>query len=253
MRIFVFHEFHNSSRNTDAYDTISSHRGAVFVPFYMSKTAVDAEGRRFVVVVQVAPYDVVSVHATNRGSAGPGIEVAKNATDDVEPLQSLAGVLVATMVKTAEPRLDIVNHRGREGLAMLSAYEARQAALARRSGDRPVRLPFVPAAPRRVAGVTAALHELIAHPGASRPIAVAERAFVPQQSPARSATSAIETPARRADPPVLFTAASAMPRLIGPIRLARRPGSPPPVVDVPRLVAPIQPAVRPTRRGGGAS
>ena len=79
MRTFVFHEFHNSSRNTDAYDTISSHRSAMFVPFYMSKQATDARGRRFVIVVQVAPYDVVSIHATNHGSAGPGIEVAKNA------------------------------------------------------------------------------------------------------------------------------------------------------------------------------
>ena len=42
-----------------------------------------------VVVVQVAPYNVQSIHASNYGSAGPGMEVAKNATDDVDDLLSL--------------------------------------------------------------------------------------------------------------------------------------------------------------------
>src|SRR5262245_32213203 len=37
LRYFVFHEFHNSTRNTDPFDTISSHSGSVFVPLYMSK------------------------------------------------------------------------------------------------------------------------------------------------------------------------------------------------------------------------
>jgi hypothetical protein len=95
MKYFVFHEFQNSSRNTDLYDTISSHKDSVFVPLYMSKPATDAKGRRFVIVLQVAPYDVLSIHATNWGSAGPGMEVAKNASDPVEPLQNLAGILVA--------------------------------------------------------------------------------------------------------------------------------------------------------------
>ena len=44
----------------------------------MSKQWTDARGRRFVIVVQVAPHDVVSFHATDKGSAGPGMEVAKN-------------------------------------------------------------------------------------------------------------------------------------------------------------------------------
>ena len=58
MRVFVFHEFHNATRNTDVYDTISSHRGRVFTPFYLSKPRQDADGKHFVVLVQVAPYDV---------------------------------------------------------------------------------------------------------------------------------------------------------------------------------------------------
>src|SRR5690606_36467252 len=116
---FVFHEFHNSSRNTDPYDTISSHRGRVFVPFYMSKVGVDDHGRRYVAIIQVAPYDVVSVHATNYGSAGPGVEVAKNMSDDLQPLQARAGIVLARIVKRAAPLLRVVNHRGREGLSML--------------------------------------------------------------------------------------------------------------------------------------
>ncbi len=112
MKYFVFHEFHNSSRNVDPFDTISSHNSHVFVPLYMSKQRTDAKGRRFVTVVQVAPYDVVSTHATNMDSAGPGMEVAKNASDDLEPLQSLAGILIATLIKSAAPQLEVVNHHG---------------------------------------------------------------------------------------------------------------------------------------------
>ena len=53
--------------------------------------------------------DVVSFHATDKGSAGPGMEVAKNYTDALEPLQGLAGILVATILKTAAPHLEVVN------------------------------------------------------------------------------------------------------------------------------------------------
>ena len=69
MSYFVFHEFHNSTRNTDTYDTISSHSGSVFVPLYMSKQGTDAKGRRFVIVVQVAPYDVVQHSCLQHGAA----------------------------------------------------------------------------------------------------------------------------------------------------------------------------------------
>lgn len=164
MRYFVFHEFHNSSYNTDPYDTISSHKGAVFVPFYMTKQAVDARGRRFVIVVQVAPHDVVSIHATNMGSAGPGIEVAKNYSDVLEPLQAQAGILVATIVKAAVPRLEVVNHRGAEGRPMLDAYEDRLARLKGRAGP-PVQLPFTPALPQRVAAATGSLTDLLRNIG----------------------------------------------------------------------------------------
>lgn len=198
MKYFVFHEFHNSSRNTDPYDTISSHKSSVFVPLYMSKPATDAKGRRFVVVVQVAPYDVVSIHAVNHGSAGPGVEVANNKSDAIEPLQAFAGILVATMVKTAAPHLKVVNHRDAEGLPMLNAYARRLATVRSRTGARPIVLPFVPAPAQRVATVTGRLQDLIEHHGTS-PIA----------------EPTIETAAQAAALPV--------PTLIGPIRPAVRP------------------------------
>lgn len=181
MRYFVYHEFHNSSRNTDTYDTISSHSSSVFVPFYMSKEATDAEGRRFVVIVQVAPYDVVSAHATNFGSAGPGIEVAKNVSDTLEPLQAKAGVLIGTMIKTAAPHLRVVNHRGTEGAPMLKAYEQRLAGLRAGTGAA-VKLPFVAAETQRLQSVSARLDDLILKRGASPRIPVAERALVRKAS-----------------------------------------------------------------------
>jgi hypothetical protein len=179
MRYFVFHEFHNGTRNIDPYDTISSHSGSVFVPFYMSKQGTDARGRRFVIVVQVAPYDVVSVHASNMGSNGPGIEVAKNVSDALEPLQGTAGILIASICKVAAPHLKVVNHRGSEGLPMLRAYETRLSAARSRSATPTLLLPFVPAPAQRVAAATARLDQLIVRRGASPPITMAERTFLP--------------------------------------------------------------------------
>jgi hypothetical protein len=176
MRYFVFHEFHNSTHNLDPYDTISSHSGGVFVPLYMSKTATDAEGRRFVLVLQVAPYDVVSIHASNKGSAGPGMEVAKNPPDALEPLQGLAGILVATLIKAAAPHLQVVNHQDGEGLAMLGAYQRRLAVLRARPGTAAVALPFVPAPEQRVALATGRLEDLLAPRAAPPGIPLAERA-----------------------------------------------------------------------------
>jgi hypothetical protein len=215
MRYFVFHEFHNSSHNTDTFDTISSHSGRVFVPFYLSKSGVDARGRRYATIVQVAPYNVVSVHATNYGSAGPGVEVAKNMSDDLEALQLRAGIVLAAMVKRAAPHLRVVNHRGREGLAMLDGYEARLAALRRGRAQGPVVLPFYAAQPAHIAAVRAELTDLILAPGKSRRLAVAERAFVPPRD-------RIEAPAEAA------------PTLVGPVRAATRPA------HAPRLVEPVQ-------------
>ncbi len=212
MRYFVFHEFHNSSRNTDPYDTISSHSGEVFVPFYMSKQGRDARGRRFVVIVQVAPYDVVSVHATNYGSAGPGVEVAANTTDEIEPLQARAGLVLAAMIQRAAPHLRVVNHRGNEGLAMLEAHDARMAAVRSRRTMSALTLPFVPATGERIASVGARLADIIARPGSSPSIAIADRRFVPPRA-------SIAEPAGQ-----LMTAeAGEVPRLVGPIQLARRP------------------------------
>ena len=192
MRVFVYHEFHNSSRNTDTNDTISSHSSSVFVPLYMSKQGTDAFGRHFVAVVQVAPYDVVSIHATNHGSAGPGMEVAKNVTDALEPLQAQAGVLIGTIIKSAAPHLRVVNHRGAEGQPMLRAYEAQLAGLRARSGAPALPLPFVPAPAQRVAAETAKLDDLILRRGASPRIPVAERGFLPK--PEKSAALATGEP-----------------------------------------------------------
>ena len=167
MKYFVFHEFQNSTHNTDPYDTISAHKFSVFVPFYMGKRRVDARGNRFVVIVQVSPYDVRSIHASNKGNAGPGIEVAKNTAGKLEPLQGAAGILIATMVKKRLPKLRVVNHRGNEGRPMLRAYKKRLALLKRRPSAPTVRLPFVPAKPMSMALVSGRLGELIARPGNS--------------------------------------------------------------------------------------
>lgn len=205
MRVFVYHEFHNGSRNTDTPDTISSHSGSVYVPFYMSKQGTDAQGRHFVAIVQVAPYDVVSIHATNHGSAGPGIEVAKNVNDSLEPLQAQAGVVIGTIIKAAAPHVRVVNHRGTEGQPMLSAYERQVSAARARPGSASVTLPFAPAPAQRVAAVTASLDDLILARGASPRIPVAERAITGPQL-VRTTTLATREPVlieppKRATPP----------------------------------------------------
>lgn len=219
MRYFVFHEFHNSSRNTDLYDTISSHSGSVFVPFYMSKAATDAKGRRFVIVMQVAPYDVVSIHATNRGSAGPGIEVARNVSDPIEPLQNTAGIVIASMIKTAAPHLQVVNHRGAEGQPMLTAYERRLAAVRTRPGAAAITLPFVAAPAQRLVAAAGNLDDLILRRGASPRIPLAERGIV--TAPTRSAGLAA-APTTRPMPSSRELLASE-PMLIEPIQAATPP------------------------------
>ena len=241
MRYFVFHEFHNSTRNTDPFDTISSHSRSVFVPFYMSKQWTDAKGRRFVIVVQVAPYDVVSIHASDKGSAGPGMEVAKNYSDALEPLQGLAGILVATIVKTAAPHLQVVNHGGTEGLPMLTEYERRLQTLKARPGAPGVVLPFVPAQAQRVATAIGRLEDLIVRGGASPLIPVAKRGIVP---PKDEIPGPATVPVRSAS-----LTADTVPTLIGPIRLATRPAPRP----EPTLVEPIRPATRPASLPGNGT
>ena len=179
MEYFVFHEFNNSARNADPFDTISSHSGEVFVPLYMSKERLDARGRRFVTIVQTAPYDVVSIHATNMDSNGPGMEVAKNAGDEMEPLQGLAGIVIAAMIKNAAPHLEVVNHHDVEGLPMLQAYESRLERLKTRPAAATVTLPYYPAAPEKVASAAGQLPELLKGYGPPPPIAVAQRGIVP--------------------------------------------------------------------------
>ncbi len=217
MRVFVFHEFHNSSRNTDLFDTVSSHKGAVFVPLYLGKTATDAYGRRFVIVLQVAPLDVASIHASNHGSAGPGMEVARNISDAVDPLQNLAGILVATIAKVSLPRMQVVNHRGTEGQPMLNAYERRLATLRSRPTAPLVVLPFTPAPAQRLVTAAAKLDDLILRRGASPRLPVAERGVVP------SAKSSLAQASMAAGPRLL----PSIPQLIGPIRLAVRPAAQP--------------------------
>jgi hypothetical protein len=237
MRYFVLHEFHNSTRNTDPFDTISSHSGSVFVPLYMSKEWTDAKGRRFVIVVQVAPYDVVSFHATDKGSAGPGMEVAKNYTDALEPLQGLAGILIATILKTAAPHLEVVNHGGTEGLPMLTEYERRLEKLRGHPGAPLVVLPFTAAPAQRVASATARLEDLIASRGSSARIPIAQRAIVP---PRDEITARVRSAS---------LAPAAVPTLIGPIMPAIRPAPRP----EPTLVEPIRPATRPASLPGSGT
>jgi hypothetical protein len=233
MRYFVFHEFHNSTRNTDPFDTISSHSGTVFVPFYMSKQWTDAKGRRFVIVLQVAPYDVVSFHATDKGSAGPGMEVAKNMSDALEPLQGHAGILVATIAKTAAPQLEVVNHGGTEGLPMLTEYQRRLQTLRARPGAPIVVMPFMPAQAQRVATATGRLGDMIVHRGESPLIPVAKRGIVPPRDEIpEPATVSVRSATLTTDP---------VPTLIGPIRPATRSA---PRAE-PTLVEPIRPATRP--------
>lgn len=166
MRYFVFHEFRNSNGNTDLYDTISAHSRSIFVPFYLGKPELDAKGRQYVVLVQVAPHNVVSRHAAVFGNAGPGIEVAKNQSDPLPRLQALGGILVATIVGRAEPRLRMVHHRNTEGLPMLRAYQQRLAALTGDRSSAAVRLPFRPIKMGEVARATGSLHQLVARGGA---------------------------------------------------------------------------------------
>ncbi len=200
MRVFVFHEFHNSSRNTDMFDTVSSHSGSVFVPLYMSKQGIDARGHRYVIVLQVAPHDVFSVHASNMGSAGPGVEVAKNVSDALEPLQGQAGIIIATMLKTAVPHLQVVNHRGTEGLPMLNAYNHRQAKLRARPGAQLVALPYMAAPAQRVGlQVAGRVDDVVAHRGASARIPVVARGFMQPQAqtePAVELRASQKVPAR---------------------------------------------------------
>ncbi len=239
MRYFVFHEFHNSTRNTDPFDTISSHSGSVFVPLYMSKEWADARGRRFVIVVQVAPYDVVSFHATDWGSAGPGMEVAKNMTEELEPLQGLAGIVVATILKTAAPQLEVVNHGGNEGLPMLRQYERWLTARKAHASTPAVVLPFVAARNERMAAAVGRLEDLIVRRGASLLIPIADRGFVPPKT-ALSASAPLSAPAG-------LLVVDPEPTLIGPIRPAVRPDP----GALPRLVEPIRPAPRPGSDAGG--
>ena len=191
----------------------------------MSKQWTDAKGRRFVIVVQIAPYDVFCFHATDKGSAGPGMEVAKNYTDELEPLQALAGIVVATIIKSAAPQLEVVNHGGTEGLPMLNAYDRRLAALRGRPGAAPVVLPFVPASAQRVATATGRIEDLVARGGASPRIPVAERAVVPPRAVMLSDTLELQTP-----------------MLVGPIRPAVRPAT---SAGEPRLLELTRSATRP--------
>ncbi len=193
MRVFVYHEFHNSTRNTDVYDTISAHRGSVFVSFYLSKPQRDAYGRQFVVLVQAAPHNVVSRHARNHGNRGPGVEVAKNFGDPLAPLQSKAGVLLGAMVAAREPQLRMVHHRGSEGRAMRRAYEAWRTGLKGANGRTTLRLPFTPATSALMANAKAPLAELIQVEGAPR-LVVATAA--PLEAPARPARRPQRQPAR---------------------------------------------------------
>ncbi len=174
MKLFVFHEFHNSTRNTDVYDTISAHKFSVFVPFYLGKEGVDAYGRKFVVIVQVAPYDVVSRHVSNHGNRGSGVEIAKNKWEKLSPVQEKAGLVLTSIVTQKAPWLRVIHHRHKEGLPMLRAHKRRIAALRKVRRAPKVTLPFVPLASKQVRLVKADLGELITRKGVKRLVRVAK-------------------------------------------------------------------------------
>jgi hypothetical protein len=162
------------------------------------------------------------------------MEVAKNTAEPLEPLQGVAAIIITTIIKTAAPHLQVVNHRGQEGLPMLEAYRRRLEALRARAGGPSVTLPFVPAAPQRMMTAAAgSLAQLVAPHGTSPPLSIAERVMVPTRREApQSEPAALKAAALAADP---------VPMLIGPIRAAVRP---PPRIG-PALIAPITRVTRP--------
>ncbi|MEL6373606.1 MAG: hypothetical protein AAFR04_06520 [Pseudomonadota bacterium] len=242
MRYFVYHEFHNSTRNTDPYDTISAHKGRVFVSYYMSKTGTDAYGRRYVVIVQIAPNDVRSVHASNMGNRGSGVEVAKNYGTPLEPLQAKAGIILGTIIKRAAPQLRVVNHRGIEGRPMLRAYMMRLSRLRRNPTSASLRLPFTPVNKSSLASAAVPLGNLIVRRGvkptrafAARLRQARQRQVAARVAPATSSKRTVS--AARAQPKPRATVAARAPRRPG--RAAARP----PV----QLAARSRPAVSPQR------
>ena len=97
----------------------------------------------------------------------------------LEPLQGLAGIVIAAMIKNAAPHLEVVNHHDVEGLPMLQAYESRLERLKTRPAAATVTLPYYPAAPEKVASAAGQLPELLKGYGPPPPIAVAQRGIVP--------------------------------------------------------------------------
>ena len=164
MRYFVFHEFHNSTGNTDPYDNVSLQNRRVFVTYYLSKTFRDAQGRRIVVLIQVALYDVRSMHASNRNSAGPGIEVVKNRSGRLLSLLAKAGIVIATMIKRSAPQLRVVHHRRSEGRPMLRAFFERVRTFFTVGKRTRITLPFQVAHPRKIRTAKADLVSLIEIP-----------------------------------------------------------------------------------------
>jgi len=168
MKYFIFHEFHNSTRNTDVYDTVSAHKRSVFVPFYLGKEGKDAAGNSYVVVIQTAPHNVISRHASNLGSRGPGIEVAKNKWEKLTRLQASGGLATAAIVEKSEPQLKMLPHRFDEGKPMLNAYRKRLKLIRKTPRNSAVRLPFVPARSRKIARAKVELGALISRKGVTR-------------------------------------------------------------------------------------
>ena len=247
MRVFVFHEFRNGTRNTDVYDTISAHRRSVFVPFYISKPAVDVQGRTVVFLIQVAPYDVISRHAANHGNLGPGVEVANNSGSRMSETQIKAGVLLAEMVRAAAPRLRFVHHRNTEGLQMRRAFSARRAGLKRGSAGRRLTLPFDALDAAQLASVRFGLGDLIRRPGVKPSPASRDGVAIAARSPEVAIEAAIKADrGRRAD---AETPAGRRPRSVeaaadqtssggGPRpRLVSEPAQAPRLVAAPRIVS----------------
>lgn len=138
--IFVFHEtqvigskgepIDDARRIIDSWKSATGGRRGVYTPLMVSKTQIDREGKPYVEVIQIAPIQEYSAHASRLGNQnGSGVEVAMQQGDIPEPMQVKAAAAIADAVKGWKPDIRFVNHQDPEGLAMKNVIAAREARL----------------------------------------------------------------------------------------------------------------------------
>ena len=155
----------------------------------------------------------------DKGSAGAGVEVAKDTSDELQPLQALGRASCHHHRQGRSPQLAVVHHRGVEGLPMLNALQRRLAILREQPEDPRRPLPFMPAHPERVARANASLHDLITSPRRLGRNPRRQCAFLPPRGTIVSATGPMRATSGGGDP---------VPVLVAPLRLATRPAPPMP-------------------------